>query len=108
MPRPGEPDALTPKEHGAVERAADRCGVRDAAVVVVLLYTGCPRPGALSAYGFECRAGYATEHICECGCGSRPSLLCNDQLQPVILIDRAASGSADVSAVPLLYLPDPQ
>lgn len=40
VPRPGEPDALTPKEQGAVERAADRRGVRDAAIVTVLLYTG--------------------------------------------------------------------
>ncbi|MET8088170.1 tyrosine-type recombinase/integrase [Micromonospora sp. NPDC005237] len=40
VPRPGEPDALTAKEQGAVERAADRRGVRDAAIVAVLLYTG--------------------------------------------------------------------
>ncbi|TNH28797.1 hypothetical protein FHG89_14255 [Micromonospora orduensis] len=40
VPRPGEPDALTSKEQGTVERAADRRGVRDAAIVAVLLYTG--------------------------------------------------------------------
>ncbi|WP_091094480.1 tyrosine-type recombinase/integrase [Micromonospora citrea] len=40
VPRPGEPDALTPKEQGAVERAAGRRGARDAAIVAVLLYTG--------------------------------------------------------------------
>lgn len=40
VPRPGEPDALTPKEQGAVERAADRRGARDAAIVALLLYTG--------------------------------------------------------------------
>jgi integrase len=40
VPRPGEPDALTPKQQGAVERAADRRGARDAAVLAVLLYTG--------------------------------------------------------------------
>ncbi len=38
--RPGEPDALTPKQQGAVERAASRRGVRDAAIVAVLLYAG--------------------------------------------------------------------
>jgi len=38
--RPGEPDALTPAQQGAVERAADRHGRRDAAIVAVLLYTG--------------------------------------------------------------------
>jgi integrase len=40
VPRPGEPDALTPAQQGAVERAAIRRGVRDAAVIAVLLYTG--------------------------------------------------------------------
>ena len=38
--RPGEPDALTPKQQGALERAAGRRGARDAAIVAVLLYTG--------------------------------------------------------------------
>ncbi len=38
--RPGEPDALTPAQQGAVERAADRRGRRDAAIIAVLLYTG--------------------------------------------------------------------
>ena len=33
--RPGEPDALTPAQQGAVERAADR---RDAAIIAMLLY----------------------------------------------------------------------
>lgn len=40
VPRPGEPDALTPAQQGAVERAAARRGARDAAVVDVLLGTG--------------------------------------------------------------------
>jgi integrase len=40
VPRPGEPDALTPAEQGAVERAADRRGRRDAAIIAVLLYAG--------------------------------------------------------------------
>ena len=38
--RPGEPDALPPAQQGAVERAADRRGRRDAAIIAVLLYTG--------------------------------------------------------------------
>jgi integrase len=40
VPRPGEPDALTPAQQGAVERAATRRGVRDAAIIAVLLYAG--------------------------------------------------------------------
>ncbi|RSN53331.1 tyrosine-type recombinase/integrase, partial [Actinomadura sp. WAC 06369] len=40
VPRPGEPDALTPAQQGAVERAATRRGARDAAIVAVLLYAG--------------------------------------------------------------------
>lgn len=40
VPRPGAPDALTPAQQGAVERAATRRGVRDAAIIAVLLYTG--------------------------------------------------------------------
>jgi integrase/recombinase XerC len=40
VPRPGEPDALTPAQQGAVERAATRRGARDAAVLAVLLYAG--------------------------------------------------------------------
>ncbi|MGI8331330.1 tyrosine-type recombinase/integrase [Actinomadura scrupuli] len=40
VPKPGEPDALTPTEQGAVERAAVRRGVRDAAILAVLLYSG--------------------------------------------------------------------
>ncbi|HEY6798470.1 MAG TPA: tyrosine-type recombinase/integrase [Kineosporiaceae bacterium] len=40
VPRPGEPDALTPAQQGALERAATRRGVRDAAIIAVLLYTG--------------------------------------------------------------------
>jgi integrase len=40
VPRPGEPDALDPKQQGAVERAAARRGVRDAAILAVLLYAG--------------------------------------------------------------------
>ena len=38
--RPGEPDALTPAQQGAAERAATRRGARDAAILVVLLYAG--------------------------------------------------------------------
>ena len=38
--RPGEPDAVTPAQQGAVERAVDRRGRRDAAIIAVLLYTG--------------------------------------------------------------------
>ncbi len=40
IPKPGEPGALTAAEQGAVERAAARRGVRDAAIVAVLLYAG--------------------------------------------------------------------
>jgi integrase/recombinase XerC len=40
VPRPGEPDALTPTQQGAVERAAARRGARDAAILAVLLYAG--------------------------------------------------------------------
>lgn len=40
VPRPGAPDALTQSQQGAVERAASRRGVRDAAIIAVLLYTG--------------------------------------------------------------------
>lgn len=40
VPRPGEPDALTERQQGAVTRAADRRSARDAALVAVLLYTG--------------------------------------------------------------------
>lgn len=40
VPRPGEPEALTAKQQGAVERAADRRGARDAGIIATLLYTG--------------------------------------------------------------------
>jgi integrase len=40
VPKPGEPDALTTTEQGAVERAAARRGARDAAITAVLLYAG--------------------------------------------------------------------
>ena len=40
VPRPGEPDALTPAQQGGVERAASRRGARDAAILAVLLYAG--------------------------------------------------------------------
>jgi integrase len=40
VPKPGEPGALTAAEQGAVERAAARRSVRDAAIVAVLLYAG--------------------------------------------------------------------
>lgn len=49
VPRPGEPDALTPKEPGMVKRAADCRGVRDAAIVAVLLYTGARADGVRSS-----------------------------------------------------------
>jgi site-specific recombinase XerD len=38
--RPGAPDALTRNQEGAVQRAADRRGVRDGALIAVLLGTG--------------------------------------------------------------------
>jgi integrase len=38
--RPGEPDALSPAERGKVERAAERRGARNAAIIAVLLYAG--------------------------------------------------------------------
>ncbi len=38
--RPGEPDALSSSQQGAVERAADRRARRDAAIIAVLLYAG--------------------------------------------------------------------
>src|SRR5512142_2208120 len=40
IPRPGEPDALTPQQEGAVRRAAMRRGPRDAAIIAVLLDAG--------------------------------------------------------------------
>jgi site-specific recombinase XerD len=40
IPKPGAPDALTTAAEGAVRRAADRRGARDAAVIAVLLGTG--------------------------------------------------------------------
>ncbi|MCO5974845.1 hypothetical protein [Actinoallomurus soli] len=40
MPKPGEPDALTVQQQGAVERGAAHRGSRDAAIVAVLLYAG--------------------------------------------------------------------
>jgi len=40
LPRPGEPDALTPAQQSAVERAATRRGARDAAILAILLYAG--------------------------------------------------------------------
>lgn len=40
VPAAGEPDALTTKQQAAVERAADRRGPRDAAIVSLLLYAG--------------------------------------------------------------------
>ncbi|MFI6792052.1 tyrosine-type recombinase/integrase [Nonomuraea sp. NPDC050383] len=40
VPKPGEPDALTTTEQGAVERAAARRGARDAAIIAILLYGG--------------------------------------------------------------------
>ncbi len=43
IPRPGEPDALTPGEEGAVRRAAIRRGPRDAAIIAVLLDAGARR-----------------------------------------------------------------
>lgn len=40
VPRPGEPDALDPRQDAAVQRAADRRGARDAAIIALLRYTG--------------------------------------------------------------------
>lgn len=40
VPRPGEPDALTKAQQGAVERAAARRGARDAAIIAVLDHAG--------------------------------------------------------------------
>jgi integrase/recombinase XerC len=40
VPKPGEPDALTKPEQGRVERAAARRGIRDRAIIAVLLYAG--------------------------------------------------------------------
>ncbi|MEV0705873.1 tyrosine-type recombinase/integrase [Saccharopolyspora sp. NPDC050389] len=40
VPRPGEPDALSPAQQGKVERASLRRGARDAAIIAVLLYAG--------------------------------------------------------------------
>ncbi len=40
VPKPGEPGALTKTEQGRVERTAARRGVRDRAIIAVLLYAG--------------------------------------------------------------------
>ncbi len=40
IPRPGEPDALTPQQEAALRRAAARRGPRDAAIITVLLDAG--------------------------------------------------------------------
>jgi integrase len=40
VPKPGQPDALTVQQQGAVERAAARRGARDAAILAMLLYAG--------------------------------------------------------------------
>ena len=40
IPRPGEPDALTPQQEAALRRAAARRGPRDAAILAVLLDAG--------------------------------------------------------------------
>lgn len=40
IPRPGEPDVLTRPQQGKVQRAADRRGTRDAAVIGLLLGSG--------------------------------------------------------------------
>jgi site-specific recombinase XerD len=40
IPRPGEPDALTPQQEAALRRAAARRGPRDAAIIAVLLGAG--------------------------------------------------------------------
>jgi integrase len=40
IPRPGEPDALTPQQEAALRRAAARRGPRDAAIIAVLLDAG--------------------------------------------------------------------
>ena len=40
LPRPGQPEALDPTQQNQLERAADRRGTRDAAIIATLLYTG--------------------------------------------------------------------
>lgn len=40
LPKPGAPKALTATQEGALRRAADRRGVRDAAIVALMLGTG--------------------------------------------------------------------
>jgi site-specific recombinase XerD len=40
VPRPGAPEALTRNEEGAVQRAADRRGARDGALIALLFGTG--------------------------------------------------------------------
>ncbi|HEX4815360.1 MAG TPA: tyrosine-type recombinase/integrase [Nonomuraea sp.] len=40
VPKPGEPDTLTMQQQRTLERAADRRGPRDAAIVFTLLYSG--------------------------------------------------------------------
>jgi integrase len=52
VPRTGEPHALTPNQQSRVERAADRRGTRDAAIIAVLLYTGA-RVEECAALGVE-------------------------------------------------------
>ena len=40
VPKPGEPDALTAGQEAKLQRAADRRGVRDAAIIALLRYCG--------------------------------------------------------------------
>lgn len=40
VPRPGDPNALSAAQQNKLERAADRRGPRDAAIIALLLYTG--------------------------------------------------------------------
>ena len=66
IPRPGEPDALTPQQEAALRRAAARRGPRDAAIIAVLLNTGaraeeCARLDA-EDFAITARAGEVRLH----------------------------------------------
>ena len=66
IPRPGEPDALTPQQEAALRRAAARRGPRDAAIIAVLLDAGaraeeCARLDA-EDFAITARAGEVRLH----------------------------------------------
>jgi integrase/recombinase XerC len=66
VPRPGEPDALSRAEQGALQRAAGRRGTRDAAIIAVLLEAGarveeCARLD-VEDLAFTARAGTVRLH----------------------------------------------